>query len=314
MWDATPQSLFVSAPSFVLVFGAELFVPVAATVTELLPVEATVALLGGERRSPPWCCAQPGHASARWPGPPHDSSLLLSRSPFLGAKPAPRSTASVSFQIHSLQTWNYSASWPQDWSRGQVVSRPLSLLWFHHGIFIFLPDTFQLQVSPALRPFPLMKDLHQYLCSLRERNPESFPLYGKRWCGIRICLAAKALMEAVGTLSSEWPCQAPSPELHSASSYQSFELCLWASVLCRSLRRASVSKMCPQVIASSLSSILTYPDLGGNLRIGRARFGIPFFPKPDVQAFLWLSIPSSLYILHINSKYFILLLPLPRKS
>lgn len=49
----------------------------------------------------------------------------------------------ISLQTHSPRAWNYSVFWSQDW----VVSRPLSLLWFHFRIFLFLPHNFQLELE-----------------------------------------------------------------------------------------------------------------------------------------------------------------------
>ena len=56
----------------------------------------------------------------------------------------------------------------------------------------------------------------------------------------------------------EWHHQALSWRINSASSCPSYELCLWVSLLHLSLFCASISKICPQIIACLLNTISVY--------------------------------------------------------
>lgn len=113
------------------------------------------------------------------------------------------------------------------------------------------------QLSPIFQAFVL--PLHFYkrptlaLVFINHKSEEDF-----LFCENSIhCVLQWALIAAAHTPSRESGPPSSFPETHSivASSCQSFELSLWASVLHLDLLYASVTKMCPNIITSLLSAI-----------------------------------------------------------
>lgn len=103
-----------------------------------------------------------------------------------------------------------------------------------------------------------MKDIYQYLFLLTKvKSEEDFPFYEKRQ-KVKIVLSvwfAAADTEAAwipGMESGSTKLLPSEPLSISALSDQSFDLCMWAPVLYFSSLCASLSRMCPKVIASLL--------------------------------------------------------------
>ena len=104
-------------------------------------------------------------------------------------------------------------------------------------------------------------NLHWYLFLLTREIWRGFLLLQKKMKG-KNSVYFVTVMAAACSAPEPWEChgQAPSPSTVSIAvpSHCSFELCLWASVLSSHLSCASLSKMYPKVIASSLYTILAY--------------------------------------------------------
>ena len=114
----------------------------------------------------------------------------------------------------------------------------------------------------TLHHFPFMKDLRWHLCSVSEKFEEDFHLYGKkkRLKAFRVHYAAIHYRGSTYPEQTEWPWQAPSPEIilcTLASSCLSSELYLYAFVLYFDLVCASLNKIFPELTASSLEASLT---------------------------------------------------------
>ena len=118
-----------------------------------------------------------------------------------------------------------------------------------------------------------------YIFANGKKSKEDFGFY-KKWrkakTAITVCFAVSCYRGSMCP-KWEWHRQAPSPETTlsiSAWSCHSFELYLWDSVPYCNLFYASISKMCPKVIAFLLYTISAYEkfnrnalllDSGGNL-------------------------------------------------
>lgn len=122
----------------------------------------------------------------------------------------------------------------------------------HPEVLIKLVCIYRYPLLLGNSSFAFLKELHQYLLLLNERNPkmiftftkkESEENFGRSFC-------TKSSQRLCAPQQAERPHHTPSPVLTlsiSASSHQSSELHLWAYVLYPDLVCASISKTCPKV-------------------------------------------------------------------
>lgn len=131
----------------------------------------------------------------------------------------------------------------QLWSSNQVF-HPLVLWdWFTKGRWTNPEPYLELSLEEGvlvcpdfgkftLCHFTFMKDLHEHLFLLTKRNPPKKERQ-KVKTAFRVCFAASCYKGSEHPKKSQWHCQAPSQRTTlsiSASSCQSFELCVRASV------------------------------------------------------------------------------------
>lgn len=151
-WSRTARSscvtAIVSGHLWAHTFGAEILVPVAAAV-RVAPRQGHSGSCGYEGGGAPLLDA-PQQVGL---SPLVAALQVLSRSPCLGAKPAPRSTASQSVSKSTL--WKLGITLPlghKTKAEAKLRLRPLSLLRFHCRIFMFSSWQFPIARVPGFMP------------------------------------------------------------------------------------------------------------------------------------------------------------------